>query len=36
MKYRFNKIFPVLIKLIKQEENAEKPHFWPQFGSAGP
>ena len=33
MKYLFNKIFPLL---IKQEENAEKPHFGTNLGLLGP
>ena len=33
MKYKFNKIFPLLIKL---EENAGKLHFVPDLGLLGP
>ena len=33
MKYRFNKIFPLL---IKPQENAEKLHFGPNLGLLGP
>ena len=32
MKHQFNKTFPLL---IKQEENAEKPHFGPDLGLLG-